>query len=834
MRIELMVAARISCFLVLSAVLLAGSTRAAQGQLEPQDAAVRSETSKLPSTAVEAWEIPTRAQEVDFLLRAIRRFLEPDPAIARVERSLAEDSRNLRALEAQTKSQLASHTSIPESDDLQRRWSRELSTLDRWQRQVTERLTVIEARLVELRTVLHTWELIRTRATDEGFPQSSLNNIEATLGKIQQAYGQLMKLHGELLELQSQVAEFQMLCRQVLETLVTAIEEERSRLFSFDSPPLWAWGSRREIGVPLAYQLWERLRANAGGFVEYLRGESQRLLLDLLLYLVVVALLHRLGRQLRRVSGQDAYLAGARHVLSRPFSSALIANVIVASFIHTNAPTAWYNMMTLILSVALLRLLPGLLPGRFRAGVFVLVGLRMLEIVPDFVHYATTLGRLLLLILAGAMLGALFWFIRQLRAFESNRADRWVRSLLVLTRGGMMLLALAMGLNAIGSVSLAGLITTGVLRSIYAAMLLSAAVVVVTGTAHALLQTKTAQALHMVRRNGMLLLTRFERLLIVIAIGLWGVSSLSSFSLRQPLFEALHSVLSARAGIGELTISLGDIVGFVFVVWLSFAISRLVRFVFEEDVYPRVPLPAGVPATVSRLAHYAILILGFLFAAVAAGFGLDRIAVLAGAFGLGIGFGLQNIVNNFVSGLILLFERPVRIGDKVQIDNLLGEITGIGIRSSTLRTWEGAEVIVPNGTLVSSNVINWTLSDQRRRAEVQVGVAYGSDPGLVMDLLVRSAREHPEVLSNPAPEALFLGFGDSAMNFSLRAWVGSFDRFIKVRSDLYQSVNSALKEAGIEIPFPQRDLHLRSVSAEAGSLLAKNVPTSESEPAAST
>jgi potassium efflux system protein len=829
-----MIAVRISRLLVLSAVLLASSTRAAQEQPGPQDASSRNETRKLPSTAVEVWEIPTRVQEVDFLLRSMRHFLAPDPAIARVERSLAEDSRNLRGLEAQTKSQLASHTSIPESDDLQRRWSHELSMLDRWQQQVTERLTVIEARLIELRSVLHTWESIRTRATDRGFPQSSLNSIEATLGRIQQAYGQLMKLHGELLELQSRVTEFQLLCRQVLETLVTAIEEERSRLFSFDSPPLWALSSRREIGLPLAYQLWERLRTNAVGFVEYLRGESQKLLLDLLLYFVVVALLHRLGRQLRRVSGQDAYLSGARHVLSRPFSSALIASVMVASFIHTNAPTAWYNMMTLILSVALLRVLPGLLPGQFRAGVFVLVGLRVLEIVPDFVHYATTLGRLLLLILGGAMLGALFWFFRQLRAFPSNRADRWVGSLLVLTRGGMILLASAMGLNVIGSVSLAGLITTGVLRSIYAAMLLSAAVVVVTGTAHALLQTKTARALNMVRQNGVLLLTRFQQLLIVIAIGLWGVSSLSSLSLRQPLFEAVYSILSARARIGELTISLGDIAAFIFVVWLSFAISRLVRFVFEKDVYPHVRLPVGVPATVSRLAHYTILIFGFLFAAAAAGFGLDRIAVLAGAFGLGIGFGLQNIVNNFVSGLILLFERPVRIGDKIQIDSLLGEITGIGIRSSTLRTWEGADVIVPNGSLVSGNVINWTLSDQRRRAEIQVGVAYGSDPGLVMDLLVRSARGHPDVLNNPAPEALFLGFGDSALNFSLRAWVGSFDRFVRVRSDLYQSVNSALKEAGIEIPFPQRDLHLRSVSPEAGSLLEKSGPTSESEPAAST
>jgi small-conductance mechanosensitive channel len=192
--------------------------------------------------------------------------------------------------------------------------------------------------------------------------------------------------------------------------------------------------------------------------------------------------------------------------------------------------------------------------------------------------------------------------------------------------------------------------------------------------------------------------------------------------------------------------------------------------------------------------------------------------VLTGAFGVGIGFGLQDIVKNFVSGLILLFERPIKIGDQIQLGELAGEVTGIGIRASTVRTWEGADVIVPNGNLVSSQVINWTFADSHRRVDVMVGVAYGTDPKQVLDLLVRVASDHPDILKHPVPVALFLGFSDSSLNFSLRAWTEQADRFIHIRSELTVAVLTALREAGIEIPFPQRDLHVRSIDSEVRTL----------------
>ena len=200
---------------------------------------------------------------------------------------------------------------------------------------------------------------------------------------------------------------------------------------------------------------------------------------------------------------------------------------------------------------------------------------------------------------------------------------------------------------------------------------------------------------------------------------------------------------------------------------------------------------------------------------------MSKFTVLTGALGVGLGFGLQNIVNNFVSGLILLFERPIHVGDTVEVGGLVGVVRRIGARSSTVVTYQGAEVIVPNSNLLSNQVINWTLSSQWRRVDVRLSVAYGTDPERVIKLLVGVAESHPGVLLERPPGAFFMGFGESALNFELRFWCDGQDTWFQLQSDVTVAIAKALQEAGIEIPFPQRDLHLRSVSTSAGDAVAR-------------
>ena len=212
--------------------------------------------------------------------------------------------------------------------------------------------------------------------------------------------------------------------------------------------------------------------------------------------------------------------------------------------------------------------------------------------------------------------------------------------------------------------------------------------------------------------------------------------------------------------------------------------------------------------------RWAIVIIGAALTLAALGIDMAKVTLLASAVGVGIGFGLQNVVNNFVSGLILIVERPVGVGDLIEVGPLAGEVKRIGIRSSTVRTGQGAEVIVPNGDLVSKEVVNWTRSDRQRRYDIDIGVAPDSDPEQVMRLLVEAAADVPEIMTNPPPRAMFKGFGDSSLNFSLLAWVPTIDVGLQAQNALRVAILRKLESAGIAIP--PRDLHVQAASDGAG------------------
>jgi small-conductance mechanosensitive channel len=222
-------------------------------------------------------------------------------------------------------------------------------------------------------------------------------------------------------------------------------------------------------------------------------------------------------------------------------------------------------------------------------------------------------------------------------------------------------------------------------------------------------------------------------------------------------------------------------------------------------------LEHGVKFAVKTLIHYSLILVGFLVAISVAGIDMSKFAILAGALGVGIGFGLQNIVNNFISGLILLFERPIKIGDTVTIDDQWGTITRIGLRSTVVETIDRAELIVPNSELVSQKVTNWTFTTHVSRVVITVGVAYGTPLEGVLEILLRVAREQGAILDEPPPTAIFTGFGDSSINFELRAWIADINQRPFVRSELGLAIDREFRAAGIVIPFPQRDLHLHGV-----------------------
>ncbi|MBX2991229.1 MAG: mechanosensitive ion channel family protein [Bacteroidetes bacterium] len=267
--------------------------------------------------------------------------------------------------------------------------------------------------------------------------------------------------------------------------------------------------------------------------------------------------------------------------------------------------------------------------------------------------------------------------------------------------------------------------------------------------------------------------------------------------------------------LGDFEVSLWTVVYMTVSIVLLVYLSGKLKNWLTNTVLRRSTLEVSVRQSVGTIIRYIVVVIGFLIIVQTAGIDLTTLNVLAGAIGIGVGFGLQNIASNFISGLIILFERPIKTGDRIEVGEVEGDVVAINARSTTVVTNDNIAIIVPNSKFVSENVINWGYVDRKIRFRIPVGVAYGSEPRHVEQLLLDVAKENPDVLDDPPPAVRFLSFGDSSLDFELRAWTSSLlHRKGKLVSDLNFSIHNKLQSAGVLIPFPQRDVHIRSVPPE--------------------
>jgi small-conductance mechanosensitive channel len=447
-----------------------------------------------------------------------------------------------------------------------------------------------------------------------------------------------------------------------------------------------------------------------------------------------------------------------------------------------------------------------LLPRVFGHWVYALVALYLLDFLRYLLPADWLLTRVLLLMIATGGCIGLVILLRSGQAELSALGSRRRFTLLAI-RLGVFLFAVSVISNLVGNMTLAEILVAIPVRIIYAAALISVGAQLLMTLTVVGLQSPQARLLRSVRGHGESLASRCQVIIRLAAITFWLGVSLYIAGILGDIRAAGAAFLQLRWKVGATEISIEGLALFLSVLVSAILVSRLLRFILTEEIFPRIALPRGVPGAVDVLSRYGIMLLGFFIALAAADVDLSKVTLLISALGVGIGFGLQNVVNNFVSGLILVFEHPVQVGDSVEVGTIFGEVRKIGFRASVLRTPDGADVIVPNSELIGSRVINWSLFDRLRRISISVSAGYGTDPDRVIEILVGVARKHPAVLANPAPFAIFDRFGESALNFTLLCW--SFvDTFFIARSELTIAINNAFKEAGIEIPFPQQDVHV--------------------------
>jgi potassium-dependent mechanosensitive channel len=783
-----------------------GGWAAEQPKAPPQP----SETEQAPPVpvAIPASEIIPRAEQTLRSLQETRFELASDSD--EVLKSLrgdiaafAQKSDRRWQGEAETISGLRS---LQRLNDVLREWSLEQSQLDGWDRALSRRSQILVGQENDIGQIIDTWQATRAAGKQQAFPKVAIQKVTEVLRESDAVRTLIRNDMARLLDLQNQLANRRDILAKIRNDIDRAREESGRSLLVLDSPPLWEalmTSESRDVIVAQAVQSSQRFVED---LKEFIQKYGDRILWQPVFFLVMVLVFRFLRRGLTPEVVERLGGASALFILDHLFATSFLLALISFPLFYPGAATAILRIAIVPTVIPVIKLVPRLLPKIPPRGIYLLVAMYLLDFLRYLLPAASLSARVLLLVTAIGGCFGLGLFLRSRRA-ELSASGMRGRLVLAAVRLVWFLFAVSAFSNCVGNMTLAEVLVTTPVRSAYAyALIFTGAQLLLTLTVVAL-QSPPAQWLRSVQEHGELIVLRCRTVIRLVALILWVSFCLYLGGVIGDFSSAAAGFLQLRWTVGAAEISMQAVAVFATVLLSAVIFSRMLRFVLSEEILPRIRLPRGVPGAVDVLARYGVLLLGFFIALAAAGVDLSKVTLLVSALGVGIGFGLQNVVNNFVSGLILVFEHPVQVGDFVEVGNLFGEIRKIGFRASVLQTPDGAEVIIPNSELVGGRFINWSLSDRLRRISIPVGVAYGTDPNRVIDILLGVARKDPAVLAEPAPLAVFDRFGDSALNFTLFCW-SVVDKWFVARSELTIAVNHALKEAGIQIPFPQQDVHV--------------------------
>ena len=761
--------------------------------------------------------------DLRFVQEIVTEARQPDPAdklVAPLE-ALAADVRKLSA----TFKRRSESLPAMELESLDRYWSLYGNQLAAWRgelQRITSRYSETAAELAERRAA---WDATRTAAASSVLPDALAGRISAVLAEIARAEEALSGRLDRQLALARRGNAVQAAVDSGRNAVRAASEDFDRRLLVIDAPPLSEVWSNRAPAVQVLSTVNLQSRIQNEFLTKYYEVYAWKERALGAVALVVLALLLWVSRRAATLASDDPEVQSSAFVLRRPISSWLVVVLLGVLYFERDAPLVVQQSALLLAPIPVLRLLPRRVYVALGPWPYIVTVLYLLHRL-DFLLVGTPIvERLYLLVLEVLTLAALLWFLLRLRN-QARTSFAIAHPMLVRSIGLLFAAAILVGMiaNVVGNVSLAEALTHGVVVSSYTGLVLYAASAMLNAILK-LFRSRSAESGRRVATRGTdALMQSLGWLLYMVALAVWVVTGLNSFRMYQPVADWVSGILRRPIEVGEVTITLAGVLLFVLSVWVSFWLAKVIRIVLRDEVLPNIELPHGASNSISTLTYYAVATIGLVIALAVAGFQLSQLTIVVGALSVGIGFGLQNIVNNFVSGLILMFERPIQPGDVVEVSGASGTVREIGMRATRLRTSEGADVVVPNGTLLSNNLLNWTLGEKSRRLDVNVGVAYGSDLKRVLEILMDAATATPGVATSPAASVTFAGMGASSLNLSVSAWTNDFDNSGAIRSDMTVRIYDALTAAGIEMPFPQQDVHLRSVSPEARAELARVGP----------
>jgi len=773
------------------------------------------DTAKQEITSIPIPEITTQATEVNSLILEKQKNLLTESnksvIISRTETLLFKIS----MLREDPRVHKMESLNFRNLSNLESEWSLLNSLLLGEQSDFTGQVEKFETEITLLGEMHKVWQNTLVAAEKIEAPDMVIQQIKTTIERLEHLQSSFQSDSEFLQERLVQVSRGLIFVNEILGKISIAQEVTTKKLFELNQPPIWKIFKAKEEGIVFKERR-SFIDDTLTRIKDFVNTYSLKIWLHLMLFIIILVFILFSFRNLKHfIAGEEIPQAAAvNKIIKRPVSSVILISFLLTYILYENIPESIKLINLFILLVPVLIILNEIVKRKIRRFVYFTVVSVVLIQVHSLLYTDSLLSRIFLIFIILFGLLCLAWILQNKSVREYVLSLRLGKLMYSLASLSFVFLSIAILTALAGAVSLAEFITYATINSAALILIFYVLSLTINSIIIISLNTKSLQKLNVIRQYGDDIYKRTVRIVNVVASVLWIILTLSLFTIWDDIYQWGQRLFAKSLSIGTVFLSLGNIVVFILIIWLTLWISKLIRIIIEGEVAPKVKFKRGVPGAISLILRITIITIGFLFAIAAAGVDMSKLAILLGALGVGIGFGLQNIFNNLVSGIILAFERPIQVGDIIEIGEFWGTVKEIGIRSSTIFTFEGSEVIVPNGNLISKELINWTLTDRQRRAEVLVGVAYGTNPEKVLDILRNVTTGHPQILKEPAPLALFTGFGSSSLDFRLLFWINRADERLSIQSQMNVVVNKALQDAGITIPFPQHDLHIKSVESE--------------------
>lgn len=679
-------------------------------------------------------------------------------------------------------------------------WISYAQLVSSYENRLRNRMDLLNKENSSLNSTSQLWKNTKSFIEESETGKELLDDILIVTDSVQILTSRLNNEIDELLRIQKSLSELKQAINEDIALIESAINASRLSIFGRSHPPIWNSIDSTSAWSNFSDGIRKSLRENNNVLTIYFEANLNKGIIYVIIFILLV-LLFSVVRHHRQIYFKENTIMKkqAEIILNNPIISALALSILIFSFMFLDRPRFVTILMAMAVTVPIYMVIPRIFESRrIKLVLYFLISLYFLDVL-QFLLPPSSFYIRMILFTENLLLMWCFYELYQARKELFSVSKFWGKIVNKTAMPVIYILGLAFFANFFGFLSLSQYLVAALYGIAYAGLLITLIAIILYVFIIFLVEFRVDKGMD--RQIGVNILRRVLNIIKIGAIILWIRVILVIIGLFNPMMKWYRMLMDTSWTIGAGEISLGGLISFIVILVITFLINRWVRNFFMLSYVIKSRLPKGIPAAVSMISRYVIVIFGIYIALSAAGVDLGRFGLIAGALGVGIGFGLQNVVYNLIAGLIITLERPIHVGDIVEVENLMGKVTEIGVRSSKVKTFDGSEVIVPNGNIISNQVINWTLSDQKRRLKILVKTEMGVNPRTILKIMVQEARKHKNTLKSPEPLALFNGYGSSSLDFTLYFWV-YFDVGFTTRSDVALAIYDSLEKEGIGLPVP--------------------------------